>query len=622
MCGIAGYASKKPLMTNQRLITMREALAHRGPDDSVAITWDSSGSVVCDAGQKAVAGLAHQRLSIIDLSNAGKQPMGNENASIWITYNGEFYNFADHRDELRQNHAFKSNTDTEVLLHLYEEYGIEETLRKLNGMYAFAIYDASGRSMILARDRVGKKPLYYAMDSDGSLVFASEIKALLKSGRVDREEIDTQSLVEFWTYGYTTGTRTIYKQIERLLPGHYAIWKDGKLLVKEYWDAPFGIDPFENRTIDDLSEELEALLCDAIRQRMVADVPVGLFLSGGIDSSLVAALTARSVGRDVNTYTIGFSRDAYDESSQARAVAEHLRLPNKMLRADRCRESELRRIVRHFDEPFGDSSAVPTYAVSKLARQHATVTLTGDGGDELFAGYNLYERALFLWGPRAQRKMFARGRRSWAQVASDLWFRHMLKNDALTALEMIVSPRDLRKILHPSSRDVLNGRDLYGERRRWYRRVAGADILSQFQYVNFKTYLADDVLVKVDRMSMAHAQECRSPLLDYRVVEFAARLPFAAKIGPAGEKKFLLRHLLRKYLPDSLVKRPKQGFSLPREEWCSGPLRARIKKAWQAQTNPYQNPMADELLFPENGAGSNALQWNALSALYFFGELA
>jgi asparagine synthase (glutamine-hydrolysing) len=622
MCGIAGFVSKHNLLDCQRLVAMRDALVHRGPDDCGAVLWDETGAVLAGVDQNAAVGLAHRRLSIIDLSRAGQQPMCNEDGSVWITYNGEFYNFAEYRKALEANHRFSSHTDTETIIHLYEEYGIEKTLAKLNGMFAFAIYDVSARKMILARDRVGKKPLYYAMSPDGSLVFASEVKALLKSGFIDEEIIDPQSLVEFWTYGYTSGTQTIYKQIRRLLPGHYAVWEDGQLAVREYWDARFGLDTFADRTIDDMSDELEHLLCDAIKLRMVADVPVGLFLSGGLDSSLIAALIAKSVGRDMHSYTIGFPQSKYDESAHARAVAEHLQLPNTMIRAEDGSETDLQHIACHFDEPFGDSSALPTFLVSKLAKQYVTVTLTGDGGDELFAGYNLYDRALFLWGDRNQRKMFAPSQRSCMQFVSDMWFRHVLKNEKLTVHEMLVSPRKLQGILHEDLHAVLHEPSLYHQRKQWYARVEKEDVLSQFQYLNFKTYLADDVLVKVDRMSMAHAQECRSPLLDYRIVEFAARLPYEAKIGPNGEKKYLLRHLLHKYIPSHLVDRPKQGFSMPWEEWCRGPLGVRLKRAWQDQANHYQNPDAAEWLFPENAVGVKALQWNAFSSLCFFGELA
>ncbi len=619
MCGITGFASKEPFLDQVTLAAMRDTLVHRGPDDAGCQVWAGDGQQVIN--RPGVVGLAHRRLSIIDLTAAGHQPMSNETGSVWITYNGEFYNYSDYQRELSGHHRFVSNSDTETIIHLFEDHGIEETLKRINGMFAFALLDLPSKTIFLARDRLGKKPLYYAQFPDGTLLFASEIKALLKSGLIDQEKIDPVALVQFWTYGYAAGERTFFQQIKRLLPGHYAVWQGGRLTVREYWDCAFGQAVFAGRSLDDMAEELEELLVDAIRLRMIADVPVGLFLSGGIDSSLVAALTAKCVGRDIRSYTIGFAQEGYDESTQARKVAEHLRLSNTVLPVQGEMEPFFAPIARQFDEPFGDKSAIPTFFVSKLAREYATVVLTGDGGDELFAGYNLYAKALALWGDSAQREMFVQPG-GMLQKISDLWFRHGLKNRKLSVLEMLVSPRDLRKILSQNLWESVHGKAWCWDREQWYERVAGADVLSQFQYVNLKTYLPDCVLVKVDRMSMAHSQECRSPLLDYRIVAFAARLPFSAKIDADGRQKNILRHILRKYLPENLVDRPKQGFSPPWGQWCRGPLGERILNAWQNQANGYQNPAGAAQIFPASGNGSDALQWNAFSSLIFFNELA
>ena len=619
MCGITGFASKEPYLDQVTLLAMRDALIHRGPDDAGCRAWALDGQQVSDG--PGVVGLAHRRLSIIDLTAAGHQPMSNEAGSVWITYNGEFYNYSEYHRELSAHHRFTSNSDTETIIHLFEDHGIEETLKRMNGMFAFALLDVPSKTIFLARDRLGKKPLYYAQFPDGTLLFASEIKALLKSGLIDKEKIDPIALVQFWTYGYVSGERTFFQQIKRLLPGHYAVWQEGRLTIREYWDCAFGQAVFAGRSLDDMAEELEELLTDAIRLRMIADVPVGLFLSGGVDSSLVAALTAKYVGRDIRSYTIGFSQEGYDESVQARAVADHLGLSNTILTVEGDTEPFFAPIARHFDEPFGDRSAIPTYFVSKLARQYATVVLTGDGGDELFAGYNLYVKALALWGDRQQRRMFAQPS-SILQKVSDLWFRHGLKNRKLSVLEMLVSPRDLRNILCPDLWENVRGKAWYSDREQWYERVAGTDILSQLQYVNLKTYLPDCVLVKVDRMSMVHSQECRSPLLDHRIVAFAAKLPFSAKFDLAGGQKNILRHILHKYLPDNLVDRPKRGFSPPWGHWCRGPLGMRMRSAWQSQTNGYQNPAGATRIFPESGNGADALQWNAFSSLIFFNELA
>ncbi|WP_051822394.1 asparagine synthase (glutamine-hydrolyzing) [Desulfonatronum thiodismutans] len=615
MCGIVGFASHKPLLEHDTLVAMRDTLVHRGPDDAGVMIWNASGKQC--RHEPGVVGLGHRRLSIIDLSQAGRQPMSNETGDVWITYNGEFYNFSEYRKELAKRHGFASNSDTETIIHLFEDYGISGTLERMNGMFAFALWDVASKTMYLARDRLGKKPLYYSHQPDGTLIFASEIKALLQSGMVDQARIDPIALIQFWTYGYVIGERTVFEQIKRLLPGHHATWRDGELSIREYWDCPFGVDVFTGRSLDDLAEELEELLCDAIRLRMVADVPVGLFLSGGVDSSLVAALVAKAAGRSVNSYTIGFTDQAYDESAQAAEISGRLGLSNTMLAVTDEMEPSFAAIVRQFDEPFGHKSAIPTYFVAKLAKEHVSVALTGDGGDELFGGYDFYAKALSLWGDSEQRKFFSKPG-TLLQKVSDLWFRHVLKKQKLTVLEMLVSPRNLRKLLCQEVWEGVRGKSWYGDREQWYARVAVADVLSQFQYVNLKTYLPDGVLVKVDRMSMAHALECRSPILDHRVVSFAARLPYWAKIDGQGRRKSILKHILRKYLPEHLVDLPKKGFSPPWDQWCRGPLGMHLKNSWLRQDNGYQNPAAAALLFPGRGVGSDTLQWNAFSSLHFF----
>ncbi len=618
MCGIAGFVSQAPLLDGARLRAMRDALAHRGPDDAGQELWDGAGRRVVD-GPGAV-GLAQRRLSIIDLSPAGHQPMSNEDGSVWIVYNGEFYNFAESRAGLEAaGHRFASHTDTETIVHLFEDHGIEPTLRRMNGMFAFAIWDARARRLVLARDRLGKKPLFYAQLPDGSLLFASEIKALLASGRVDASpaDADAASLVQFWTYGYATGERTIFPQIRRLLPGHYAVWQDGRLETHEYWDCPFGTGPVRTTPLPELAEELEALLCDAIRLRLVSDVPVGLFLSGGIDSTVVAALTSRAVGANLESFTIGFETAAFDESQHAAAIAAHLGLSNRTLRVTEDVRPHVETIARHFDEPFGDSSAIPTWFLAKLARAHVTVALTGDAGDELFAGYHAYAKALQLWGDAEQRRIFDAPRPLLRRLA-DEWYRRACRDRNLTVLEMKMSPRELRRILSDEVWARLGGANPYAARERWYPRAGGADLLSRLQYMNLKTYLPDDILVKVDRASMAWALECRCPFLDHRVVEFAARLPYAAKIDGSGRQKRILREILRKYVPDALIDRPKQGFGVPWAEWCRGPLGAQLRGAWRAQRNPFHRPGAATRLFPEGRSGNAARQWYAYCALLFF----
>lgn len=616
MCGIAGFVSRTPLFEETRLRAMRDTLAHRGPDDAGLALWDEGGRPVGE-GEPGVVGLAHRRLSIIDLSAAGHQPMSNEAGDVWICYNGEFYNFGDYRQELEPRHAFASHTDTETILHLFEEHGLPETLRRMNGMFAFALWDSRTKKLFLARDRLGKKPLYYAHLPDGSLIFASEIKALLASGKVAGKSCDPSALVQFWTYGYATGSRTIFPQIQRLLPGHYAVWQEGRLETREYWDCPFGVGELRKEPLPALADELEALLCDAIRLRLVSDVPVGLFLSGGIDSSLIAALTSKGVGVDLNSFTIGFASQAFDEAPHAAAIAQHLGLSNRVLPVDEDLLPQVEAIARQFDEPFGDSSAIPTYFLSKLARAHVTVALTGDAGDELFAGYRVYAKALQLWGDARQRRMFDEPR-TLLRRAMDEVFRHVNRHRLGTVVEMQMSPRRLRRVLSGKVWRELSGRNPHADRESWYPRVAGADLLSRLQYMNIKTYLVDDILVKVDRMSMAWALECRCPFLDHRVVEFAARLPYEAKIDERGRQKNILRHILRKYVPDRLVDRPKRGFAVPWAEWCRGPFGSELRERWSRQRNGYHRPEAAGFLFPADRDGDAFHQWHAYCALLHF----
>jgi asparagine synthase (glutamine-hydrolysing) len=615
MCGITGFVSTRPLLDESALSRMNDALRHRGPDDAGLKLWDVEGRDV--AAGPAVIGLAHRRLSIIDLSADGHQPMANEDGRVWTAFNGELYNFQELRQALLDKHWFASRTDTEVLIHLYEEKGIEGALSAVNGMFAFAIWDTSSRSLFLARDRVGKKPLYYLQTPDGSLVFASEIGALLQSGLVDRGRIDSAALVQFWSHGYVSGERTIYQQIRRLLPGHYAVWHDGELTIREYWDCPFGLAPATDRSLDDLADELEALLLDAIRLRLVADVPVGLFLSGGVDSSLIAALTARLTGGSMETFSIGFAHSSFNEAGYAETVARHLKLSHHVLTVTDSLEDHFDTVVDHFGEPFGDSSAIPTYFVCKLARRHVTVALTGDGGDELFAGYDAYAKALMFWGTRAQRRLFAP---RWTLLQKIVECRHWgYRGDRrLNAIEMILPPAELPRILSERVWRAVEGQSPYAERERWYQRARKADLLSQLQYSDLKSYLPEDILVKVDRMSMAHALECRCPLLDYRVVEFAARLPYTAKISATGEQKVILRHLLARHVPRALTDRPKMGFCVPWAQWCQGPLGDRLRRRWKEQRNGFHRPEAARRLFPRHKIGWAARQWNAYASLRFF----
>lgn len=594
---------------------MQNSLKHRGPDDSGSILLNYSGESSLDEVE-SVVGLAHTRLSILDLTSAGSQPMRNEKGDIWISFNGEFYNFADYRPELiRKGHNFTSRSDTEVLLHLYEEHGLEGLLQRINGMFAMAFWDGPGRRMILARDRLGKKPLYYMHTSDGSLVFASEIKAFSEAGILDEGDLDIEALHQFWMYGYATYDRTIFASVKKLPPGHYAVWKDGHLSIQEYWDCKFDPEPV-GRSVDDMAEELEALLCDAIRLRLIADVPVGLFLSGGIDSSLICALTAKVAGTDVRTFTIEFDQKGFNEAPYASAISQHLKLPNTLFRVKDDLRKDFEKIVQHFDEPFGDSSSIPTFYVSKLARQHVTVALSGDGGDELFAGYKAYAKGLRLWGNIRQRCLFAR-KVPWQNLVVEAPLMLLPRQNWLMELEKVVPDRIRKRVFSDAAYNSVQEEALYAQRKSWVSRVEGCDLLSRMQYLNIKSYLPDDILVKVDRMSMAHSLECRSPFLDYRIVEFAARLPYEAKIERNGKQKRLLRLLLKRYLPEDFFDRSKTGFCVPWADWCRGGLGTDLRNRWQAMNSPYFRPEAAETLFPQDKLGWSGWQWNAFALMTF-----
>lgn len=617
MCGISGFVAKRSVFTGSMLDRMNSALSHRGPDDTGMVLWSTTG--FCEGlDVPAIAGLAHSRLSIIDLSKAGHQPMSNEDGRIWLVFNGEFYNFADEKiNLLKMGHRFNSATDSETIIHLYEQYGIDAALQRMNSMFAFAIWDKRTETLVLARDRIGKKPLYYVLLGDGSVLFASEIKALLKTSHVDHRKIDAVALAQFWSYGYTIGERTIFSQVRRLLPGHYGVWQDGKFTTKQYWDCPFGQDVFRDRSIDDLAEELESLLLDAVRRRMVSDVPVGLFLSGGVDSSLIAALTRKISGPSLRSYTVTFKQNEFNEGPFAQGVAAHLGLENQNIMVDEDLHPYFTGIAAHFDEPFGDSSAIPTFFLSRETRKHVTVALTGDAGDELFAGYETYQEGLRLWGNRSQRRMFARPVLG-MDIIWDLKRRLTPDGKRLTVWERSLGPWRRRRVLSEDMVNTLKGVNVYEDRERWYAQMRRADLLSRMQYVNIKTYLPDDILVKVDRMSMFHALECRSPFLDYRIAQFAARLPYAAKIDEQGHGKRILRHILRKYVPESLTNRPKQGFTVPWSKWCQGTFGAVLRERWRNLKCPYVRPDAAEFLFPSGKEGTSALQWNAFSMMVFW----
>ena len=614
MCGIAGHIGCDEGFAATRLLAMREALKHRGPDDAGTVRWRRDGSQPAD-DEPAWAGFAHRRLSIIDLSAAGHQPMSNEDGNMWITYNGEFYNFGDYRGELdRRGHVFRSHCDTETILHLYEDCGIEKTLAAMNGMFAFALWDAPRRKMFLARDRIGKKPLYYVHRPDGSLFFASEIKSFFAANLIDARRIDLPGFDQALTFGSALGAANVFEEVRSIPAGHFAVWENGRVEVTRYFDPPFArIEPEDGRSLDDLADELEQLLVDAIRLRLVADVPVGLFLSGGIDSGLVAALTARVLKKQLRAFTISFDQPEYNEAPHAVAVANALNLPITVtpVRADDVNLFEF--VAGHVDQPVGDASLVPTHLVSRAARAGAAVVLTGDGGDELFGGYDAYRTALRLW-QRGWPPSAPRQKHTWREQLWRTRLRLRGFERGYVALQSQFSLRQKKKLYRDGMDAGKLHRQTVESRLGHFREAGHRDMLSRMQNSDIQTLMVDVILRKVDMMSMACGLECRSPLLDFRVLEFAARLPFAAKMDPWGRGKYLLRKLLFRHAPEKLFDRPKQGFCMPWEHVCAGAYARQLGGRWSALDLPLLNREGGAWLFPDSG-GSAFRMWHGLTVI-------
>lgn len=577
MCGILGIFDDKSL-NEGILVQMRDTLVHRGPDDSGI--WLSRDKRI---------GLAHRRLSIIDLSQAGRQPMSDDEGKICLTFNGEIYNFKEIREVLiDKGYKFKSHTDTEVIINSYKEWGTE-CLSKFNGMFAFGIYDDRKKIFFLARDRTGKKPLYYSSDKSGRrFYFASEIKAILKDRRVSKE-LNLRSLNYFFTYGYIPGDESIFKGIRKLPPAGAMVYslQTGQEEIWNYWDPPELQGPSASE--DELLEELEELIQDSVKQRMVSDVPLGAFLSGGVDSSLIVAMMSRAADKPVKTFSIGFEDNAFNELPYARVVADYFKTEHHELIVKPDAFNILPELVRQFDEPFADSSMIPTYYVSQATREHVTVALSGDGGDELFGGYRHYLAAMLHYNasrylPSFIRRSVSRTAELMPEKGRALIKRQlmMLKLDPYEAFVRRSSDAhfkidDRMRLFNNEIKDTLIDElpvpeqmlmDLLGKR--------SDDFINRMTYTDFKTYLPDDVLFKVDRTSMMVSLEVRSPLLDYRIADFSfGRICGGLKVKRLTTK-YLLKKLAKKILPPELDIDRKQGFAIPISKWFRGPLKSDI----------------------------------------------
>jgi asparagine synthase (glutamine-hydrolysing) len=593
VCGIAGFfASASPRDADTlraRGLAMADAIVHRGPDD---------GDVWVDPA--AGLALAHRRLSILDLSPAGHQPMPSASGRYVVAFNGEIYNHLELRGMLGAQ-AWRGHSDTETLLACIEAWGIDITLSRLTGMFAFALWDRTRRELALARDRLGEKPLYYGWQG-GTFLFGSELKALA-AHPVWRAEVDRDALALFMRYGYVPLPYSIWRGVRKLLPGSYlTLSLDDPVGVLPaptlYWRARDVAIAGLRTDLDDQSAEqqLDAELRRAIAGQIVADVPLGAFLSGGVDSSTIVALMQQQSSRPIRTFSVGFSESDYDEAIHAKAVAAHLGTDHTELYVSPADAlAVVPRLPEMFDEPFGDSSQIPTHLVAAMARRHVTVSLSGDGGDELFGGYNRYFWGRAIWrrigsAPRSLRGLVGRGivavsPRTWDRLGRCLphRLRQPMLGDRMHKLADVIDVANTNELYrHLVSQHREPGSLVIGgsEPSIWADEEAaafaadarGSDFTERMMFHDLVGYMADDILTKVDRAAMACSLETRVPLLDHRLVEFAWSLPLDMKIRD-GQGKWLLRQVLYRYVPKHLIERPKQGFGIPLDSWLRGPLR-------------------------------------------------
>jgi asparagine synthase (glutamine-hydrolysing) len=585
VCGIAGLVSYEGLSPDAeaRATAMRDVLIHRGPDEA-GLYFD------------AHAALAHRRLSIVDLST-GQQPLANEDGSVWVVFNGEIYNHGDVRHELEPlGHRYRTRSDTETIVHAYEQWG-DDCVHRFRGMFAFALWDAKKRRLLLVRDRLGIKPLYWTVAGD-TLLFGSEIKALLASGRIEARPNES-ALPELLSTRYISGSDTLFRGIHKLLPGHLLVFERGKVRIRQYWDVPLGAQAdrsggpspdggsggIANRQRRRVVDEFRALLEESVRLRLMSDVPLGMFLSGGIDSSAIAALMAGMIDRPLQTFSVAFQDRAYNELEYARVVARAIGADaHEVVIDDNDFFGALPRLLWHEDEPIAHTSSVPLYFVSALARQHVTVVLTGEGSDELLAGYGKYPRIAWNWRagtvyehavPRRLREIVSGrivpvlpgrpgryARRSF--LAMDRTAEAMfLDNFASIRLD------DQRRLLAGRLQASVNPAAAYASSLASFNRPNGhSTLLDRLLYADIKTYLVE-LLMKQDQMSMATSIESRVPFLDHKLVEFAAALPDSWKLSGLTTKR-ILREAMRGVLPASILNRPKMGFPVPFGTWIRG----------------------------------------------------
>lgn len=567
MCGIVGIYNLKGNPVDSFMVQkMADALKHRGPDDRGIYVNKNMG-------------LGHQRLSIIDVSSAGYQPMANEDKSLYIIFNGEIYNFKKLKEILKSlGHRFISKTDTEVILHSYEEWGIN-CLEKFNGMFSFAIWDKKNRQFFLARDRMGEKPLYYYLDQE-QFIFASEIKAILENYNVPRK-IDHQGLVNYFTFGHSIAPDTIYQGIKKLLPGHYLIFKNNQIKIEEYWD-PFIPNKKEDKGKDYYQQTIREIFEESVKEELISDVPLGVFLSGGIDSSSVVAMMAKNGVSPLRTFSVGFdvAGTEFNELSDAKIVANHFKTEHhELFLKEPDLINILNKLVYHYDEPFGDAAAFPVFYISQFTKKYVKVVLTGEGGDEVFGGYRRYivennRSKLLALNWLFENNMFQKTIKSLPGLRRTKKFAEtvLIENDLSRYTNWLVffSKEMIDNFLKPEL--LVAEKDSLKIYKEYFSRYKPESFLDKIMYLDQKILLPDCYLEKVDKASMAFGLETRSPILNHHLVEFANSIPSKYKIKD-GKTKYIFKEAMKDFLPKQIFKKRKHGLAVPTNIWFKGKLK-------------------------------------------------
>ena len=583
MCGISGFIDFNKKITRQQLTSACNSLKHRGPDDRDNAFIETA---------KAIIGLGHRRLSILDLSPLGHQPMYSDDKSVVIIINGEIYNFKEIRIELElKGHFFKSNSDTEVVLKAYQQFGTG-CLSRFIGMFSIVIYDANLQKVFLIRDRPGVKPLYYYF-ADGCLLFASELKAFHHFPNF-KKEMEDVAVSLYFKYGYIKAPYTIFKNTHKLLPGYFATLniKNQSLELTQYWNLlDFYNKPIIKIDEQDALDQLEALCKSAFHYRMISDVPVGVFLSGGYDSSLLAAILQKNNTSKINTFTIGFNDEALNEANHAKNIAKYLGTNHNEYY---CTTNEAQEIIPSlpffYDEPFGDSSAIPTMLVSRFAKEQVTVALSADGGDEIFAGYNRYDQLKSISKVQERLPYFVKKGAAKLLTAMPGISMRQRKVAALLTQKELLTTSDLLSthFLATDLQQLLQTKSLLNTPLNDDNSIPDYGFINTLLAADYRVYMPDDILTKVDRATMSVGLEGREPLLDHRIIEWAAQLPVDLKYRN-GNKKYLLKQLTHKYLPAEIMKRPKMGFGIPFGKWLKGGLKPLLLETVNEESLSRQN---------------------------------